>query len=82
MENEEIIETLRQAHPNADNLFEGLEDSFTVSKSTKNTCIEFLAENDVEISSWISGVQENSRVKNILRLWFTLFRPYNREEWC
>ena len=54
MENEEIIENLRSSHPNADNLFDGLEDSFAVSKATKSCSIEFLAENDVEITAWIS----------------------------
>jgi hypothetical protein len=77
MENEEIIENLRQSYPNADNLFDGLEDSFTVSKATKSCSIEFLAENDVEITAWISEIASNDRVKNILRVWFSLFRPYN-----
>lgn len=82
MENEEIIETLRSSNPNADSIFEGIEDNFSVSKTAKSCSIEFLAENDVEISGWISEVQENDRVKNVLRVWFSLFRPYNQEEWA
>lgn len=50
MENEEIIETLRSSQPNAENLLNGLEDTFTVSKRSKSCSIEFLAENDAEIS--------------------------------
>jgi len=35
MENEEIIENLRSSQPNAENLLNGLEDTFTVSKTSK-----------------------------------------------
>ena len=75
-----MIETLRSSHPNIDNLFEGIEDSFTVSKTAKSCSIEFLTENDVEITSWITEVEGNDRVKNVLRVWFSLFKPYNQNE--
>jgi hypothetical protein len=35
----------------------------------------------VEITSWISEVEENERVKKILRLWFSLFTPFNKQDW-
>lgn len=53
-----------------------------MSKTTRGTCIEFLADNDVELSSWISEANENERVKKILKIWFTLIREYNQEQWC
>ena len=76
MDNEEMIESLRSSNPNADSIFEGLEDSFQVTKKSKSS-LDFLAEYDVEITSWISEIAENDRVKNILRVWFSLFKPYN-----
>lgn len=77
---EEQIETMR-----AEGLAEKAPaldpDGFKISRTTNTTCIEFLAENDVEISAWISEAAENERVKKILRVWFTLFKPYNEQPW-
>jgi hypothetical protein len=80
LRNEELIESLRQSNPEADKDLP--KDKFSVSKSTKSTCIEFLEENDVEISSWIGEANENEQVKKILKVWFTLIRGYNSRPWC
>jgi succinate dehydrogenase flavin-adding protein (antitoxin of CptAB toxin-antitoxin module) len=83
LRNEELIESLRSSNPDIDKAISEMSpEKFTISKSTKNTCIEFLAENDVEISEWISNVDECERVKKILRVWFTLCKSYNKEPWC
>lgn len=83
MHNEELIESLRQKYPEADKVGGDLtKEKFQVSKTTKGTCIEFLADNDVELMSWISEANENDRVKKILKLWFTLLKEYNHEAWC
>ena len=55
---------------------------FQLSKNTKSTSIEFLQENDVELSTWISEADESPLVQKCLRLWFTLSRQYNKEPWC
>ena len=82
LRNEELIESLRQSHPEADKVGDLSKEKFQISKSTKGTCLEFLADNDVEISSWISDADENDQVKKILKVWFTLFKEYNSQVWC
>ena len=54
-----------------------------MSKSTKTTWIDLLADPDmdVEISTWISEANESELVKKILRVWFTLVKPYSQQEW-
>ena len=82
MHNEELIETLRQSHPDSDKSGDISKEPFAISKSTKNTCIDFLNDNDVDISSWISEADENERVKKVLKLWFTICKQFNHESWC
>jgi len=36
---------------------------------------------DVEISSWISEANDSDLVKKVLRVWFTLVKPYSEQEW-
>ncbi len=77
--NEEQIESLKQSFPEG----EAASDApFQLSKSTKSTSVEFLSENDVEISTWISEADESNLVHKCLRLWFTLCKQYNQEPWC
>jgi hypothetical protein len=33
---------------------------------------------EIEISSWLSEAEGNEKVKNILRVWFSLFKPYSQ----
>jgi len=80
--NEELIESLRSGNPDADKSLTNLQETFKISKTTKTTCIDFLADMDQEITAWISEAQESERVKKILRVWFALVRPYNQEAWC
>lgn len=70
---------MRQNTPEAEGLKDG---PFQLSKNTKSTSIEFLQENDVELSTWISEADESPLVQKCLRLWFTLCRQYNKEPWC
>lgn len=80
LRNEEMIESLRQDNPDAEK--GGDPPKFAISKTTKSTCIDFLVDNDVEISSWISEANENEKVKRILKVWFTLSKEYNNQQWC
>jgi hypothetical protein len=82
LRNEELIESLRQSNPEADKSGDLNKEKFHISKSTKSTCIEFLEDNDVEISSWIGEANENDKVKRILKVWFTLTNEYNKKAWC
>ena len=36
---------------------------------------------EIEISSWLTEAEGNEKVKNILRVWFSLFKPYNQQDW-
>ncbi len=36
---------------------------------------------DVDISTWISEANESELVKKVLRVWFSLVKPYNKQEW-
>lgn len=74
LRNEEQIENLRQSYPDAEL---ASETPFQLSKSTKSTSVEFLSDNDVEISTWISEADESPLVHKCLRLWFTLCKQYN-----
>lgn len=80
LRNEELIENLRASNPDADR--ELPKEKFAISKSTKSTCVDFLEENDVEITSWIGEANESERVKKILKVWFALVGQYNKERWC
>lgn len=83
MRNEELIENIRQSHPDADKAAADLTKAkFELSKTTKSTCLEFLSENDVELESWIGDVRDNEKVMKILKLWFSLSTVHNRESWC
>ena len=82
LENEEHIETLRsESSPEAEKSLAGIQDSFKVSRTTKTTCLDFLADMDVDISTWISEANESELVKKVLRVWFSLVKPYNQQEW-
>ena len=37
---------------------------------------------EVDISEWISDINESEKTKNVLRLWFSLLKPYNHQEWA
>jgi hypothetical protein len=80
LKNEEQIENLRQSHPDADN--DKPLPPFVLSKQRKSHCIDFLEESSEDISNWIGAVDDNDRVKKILKIWFTLFQPYNQQPWC
>ncbi len=80
LSNEELIATL-QSDGVLDKASPFDPSGFKISRTTKTTCIDFLKDNDVEIVSWINEASENERVKKILRIWFTLFKPYNQEQW-
>jgi hypothetical protein len=82
MNNEELLEQLRQDHPDAEKQAEVTLAGFSVSKTTKQACLEFLKENDVDIDSWINDADESEKVKKALKLFFTLDSAYNKEEWC
>jgi 5-methylcytosine-specific restriction endonuclease McrBC regulatory subunit McrC len=83
MQNEELIESLRQAHPDADKAAADLgKAKFEISKNTKSTSIEFLSDNEVTIDQWIGEAEESQRVKEILRIWFALSGRYNSQPWC
>jgi len=72
-----------QNHPEADKKDNNQSaDKFQLNKNTRSTCIDFLRENDVDISAWIGEADENERIKKILMVWFTLFSSYNKEPWC
>lgn len=45
------------------------------------TCLDFFTDMEVEISEWISDINESEKTKNILRLWFALLKPYNQQKW-
>ena len=81
--NEELIATILQNHPEADKKDNNQSaDKFQLNKNTRSTCIDFLRENDVDISAWIGEADENERIKKILMVWFTIFSSYNKEPWC
>lgn len=44
--------------------------------------IDFLQEMEVEIENWIGEVDENEKIKKILKVWFTMLKTYNKEPWC
>lgn len=48
-----------------------------MSRTTKTTCLDFLADMDVDITTWISEANESDLVKKVLRVWFSLVKPYN-----
>ncbi len=81
MENEEAIQNLRKEHPDSENQ-EFTPSNFAISKTTLQTCMEFLKENEVEIDSWIESLDECEKLKKILKIFFTLCSTYNKEEWC
>jgi len=83
MKNEEFIDSLRQSHADADKIAANLgKEPFTISKITKGTSIEFLIDNEVPLESWIGDIDDNEKVKKILKVWFTLQGRYNQKEWC
>ncbi len=81
MNNEELITKIRTDKPEADKQ-DFNPANFQVSKSTQQTCTEFLKENDVEIDSWIEDLDTCDQLKKILKIFFTLSSSYNNEEWC
>ena len=82
LQNEELIDTLRSEQtPDIEKSLAGIQDSFKVSRTTKTTCLDFLADMDVDISNWISEANESELVKKVLRVWFSLVKPYNELEW-
>lgn len=77
IKNEEKIEKLREQNPNIEQTT-GSEEPFKLSKMARETCFEFLQENEVEISTWIGSTEDSGKVKNILKLWFLLNGVYNK----
>lgn len=53
MSNEELVQSIRTSHPEADKPSEASAENFKTSKNTDQCCIEFVKENDVEGSLWI-----------------------------
>ena len=82
MANEELLEQLRQDHPEAEKQAETTLANFQISKHTKSACIDFLKDSDVDIDSWVNDADESEKVKKALKLFFTLSSAYNKEEWC
>jgi hypothetical protein len=82
VQNEELVQTLKaEANGEIEKALNGLQESFKISNTTKVTCIDFFSDMDVEISEWISDINDSEKTKNILRLWFSLLKPYNQQEW-
>ena len=81
IKNEEQIESLRNGNADAEK-HEFNREHFAFSKHTNSACIEFLNDNDIELDTWIGDADDNDKVKNILKIWFTLNRSYNKEDWC
>lgn len=82
MINEEFIDSQSKTFPEADKLVGNLgKEPFAISKSTRNTSIEFLLDYDVPLEQWI-GELDNEKVKKTLRIWFSLQPRYNKEDWC
>lgn len=81
MVNEELISQLRQDNPDAEKQ-EFNPVNFQMSKHTKTACVDFLKENDVELETWISDLDDCDKLKKVLKIFFTLNSNYNREEWC
>ena len=82
IKNEEQIENLNTSFPAEVRNHEFNKDQFQISKSTKSTCIEFLKENDIDIENWISGAKENSHVKKVIKIWFTMNARLNKFDYC
>ena len=82
MANEELVERIRTTSPEADKPSENTLANFKLSKNTDQCCIEFVRDNDVEISSWIEEVEASEKSLKVLRLFFTLVSTYNKESWC
>ena len=81
-QNEELVHNLKaEANAEIEKALNGLQESFKISNTTKVTCIDFFTDMDVEISEWISDINESEKTKNVLRLWFSLLKPYNQQEW-
>ncbi len=80
MNNEEVITQLRSEDPDAEK--KDLDAQFQISKSTEQTCIEFLKDNDTDLDSWINHLENCEKLRKILKIFFTLCSQYNREEWC
>jgi len=60
MRNEEFIDGLRQSHAEADKIAANLgKEAFAISKITKGTSIEFLADAEVPLESWIGDVEDS-----------------------
>jgi len=80
MENEEAIQNLQN---NSDAESQNFDPSnFTISKTTLQTCLEFLKDNEIEIDSWIDSLDKCEKLKKFLKIFFTLSSTYNKEEWC
>lgn len=82
MSNEELIESIKTSNPDADKPSQNTAATFKLSKNADQCCIEFLKENDVELSNWIEQVESSEKVLKILKLHFTLVSTYNQEWWC
>lgn len=82
MSNEELIETVKTSNPEANKPSENTVANFKVSKNAETCCIEFVKENDIELSSWIDSVESSEKVLKVLKLYFSLVSTYNQESWC
>lgn len=82
MSNEELVQTIRTEHPEADKPSNATADNFETTKNTNQCCIEFVKENDIEGSLWIDSCEDNDKVLKALKLYMTLVSTYNKESWC
>ena len=79
MKNEEQIEELRKAHPEAEGQDLDAE-KFELAPRTASS-LEVLKDTDFEYDEWREGVEDNKWVKRTAKLWFTLHKKYNQQEW-
>ena len=82
MSNEELVQSIRNEHRDADKPSNNTADNFETSKNTNQCCIEFLKEMDVEGNLWIDSCEGNDKVLKALKLYLTIVSTYNQESWC
>lgn len=79
MKNEEEIGKVRNANPDLDNV-EIDNSNFALQKRSISS-LEVLNDTEFDTEDWLSQSADSTWVIRTLKLWFTLHKDHNEEEW-